>query len=61
MSTDPSPARRWICRVCGYVYDPAVGDPDSGIDPGTPFESIPADWYCPDCGVTKSDFEPLDE
>jgi rubredoxin-NAD+ reductase len=58
----PDPAtRRYICRVCGYVYDPAVGDPDSGIAPGTSFAAIPEDWYCPDCGVTKSDFEPLDE
>ncbi len=56
-----SPSRRYICRVCGYIYDPAVGDPDSGIASGTPFADIPEDWYCPDCGVTKSDFEPLDE
>jgi rubredoxin-NAD+ reductase len=58
-ASDPR-TRRWICRVCGYVYDPAVGDPDTGIDPGTAFEDIPDDWYCPDCGVAKSDFEPLD-
>lgn len=59
MSSDPK-TQRWICRVCGYVYDPAVGDADSGIAPGTAFADIPDDWYCPDCGVTKSDFEPLD-
>jgi rubredoxin-NAD+ reductase len=59
MSSDPK-TQRWICRVCGYVYDPAVGDADSGIAPGTAFIDIPDDWYCPDCGVTKSDFEPLD-
>jgi rubredoxin len=58
--TDSASSKRWICRVCGYIYDPAVGDPDTGIKPGTPFEDIPADWYCPDCGVGKDDFEPLD-
>jgi rubredoxin len=54
------PARRWICRVCGFIYDPEIGDEDSGIPPGTPFEDIPENWYCPDCGVSKSDFEPYD-
>lgn len=39
---------------CGYVYDPAIGDPDSGIAPGTPFEEIPEDWVCPVCGLDKS-------
>jgi rubredoxin-NAD+ reductase len=52
---DISP-RQWICKVCGWVYDEAAGDPDSGIAPGTPFEAIPADWFCPDCGVKKEDF-----
>jgi rubredoxin len=46
----------WICDVCGYEYDPAIGDPDSGIAPGTAFEDIPDDWTCPLCGVGKSDF-----
>jgi rubredoxin len=45
------------CKVCGYVYDPSKGDPDSGIKPGTPFEAIPATWVCPVCGVDKSMFE----
>jgi len=45
--------------VCGYVYDPAEGDPDSGIAPGTPFESIPDDWVCPVCGATKDAFSKL--
>lgn len=44
------------CVICGYVYDPTVGDEDSGIAPGTPFESIPDDWLCPVCGVGKEDF-----
>ena len=50
---------KWECMVCGYVYDPAVGDPDGGIAPGTAFEDLPDDWECPDCGVGKSDFEKL--
>lgn len=49
-------SQRWICEACGWVYDPADGDPDSGIAPGTPFEEIPADWSCPVCGARKSDF-----
>lgn len=51
---------KYICNVCGYIYDPAVGDPDSGIEPGTPFEAIPDDWECPQCGAKKSDFEVYD-
>jgi len=47
---------KYECTVCGYIYDPAVGDPDSGIQPGTPFESLPADWVCPVCGADKSQF-----
>ncbi|MDF2543550.1 MAG: Rubredoxin-type Fe(Cys)4 protein [Herbinix sp.] len=42
--------------VCGYVYDPAVGDPDSGIAPGTAWEDVPEDWVCPVCGLEKSAF-----
>lgn len=48
---------KYKCTVCGYVYDPAEGDPDSGIKPGTPFEQLPDDWVCPVCGVDKSQFE----
>ncbi len=51
--------RRYRCTVCEHIYDPAEGDPDSGIAPGTPFESLPADWSCPDCGAQKADFEPI--
>ncbi len=50
---------RWECLVCGHIYDPAEGDPDSGIPPGTPFEQLPDDWVCPDCGAEKSEFIPL--
>jgi rubredoxin len=51
--------RKYRCTVCGYEYDPAVGDPLSKIPPGTPFESLPDDWVCPMCGATKSEFEPI--
>nr|WP_314783133.1 rubredoxin [uncultured Porphyromonas sp.] len=50
--------KKYICELCGYIYDPEVGDPDSGIAPGTPFEEIPDDWSCPLCGAEKSDFSP---
>jgi rubredoxin len=50
--------KKYVCGVCGYVYDPAAGDPDSGIKPGTLFEDIPDDWVCPLCGVGKDDFSP---
>jgi rubredoxin-NAD+ reductase len=50
---------RWECRQCGHVYDPAEGDPDSGIPPGTPWEAVPEDWCCPLCGAGKDAFDPL--
>jgi len=50
---------KYQCTVCGYIYDPAVGDPDGGIVPGTPFENLPDDWVCPECGVEKDMFEEL--
>jgi rubredoxin len=53
--------KKYICVVCGFIYDPAVGIPDEGIPAGTPFESIPDDWSCPDCGVAKGDFELVQE
>jgi rubredoxin len=48
---------RYVCQICGYVYDPEKGDPDSGVDPGTQFEDLPDDWVCPVCGAGKDDFE----
>jgi flavin reductase (DIM6/NTAB) family NADH-FMN oxidoreductase RutF/rubredoxin len=48
--------QKYKCEVCGYVYDPANGDPDNGIKPGTPFEQLPDDWVCPVCGAAKSEF-----
>lgn len=48
---------RYVCTVCGYVYDPANGDPDNGVAPGTTFQDIPDEWTCPVCGADKSQFE----
>jgi len=52
---------KWECLVCGYIYDPAEGDPAGGIPPGTPFEKLPDDWVCPECGAEKEMFEKLEE
>ncbi len=49
--------KKYVCTVCGYVYDPADGDPDNGVAPGTAFENLEDDWVCPDCGVGKDMFE----
>ena len=49
--------KKWMCVNCGYVYDEAMGDPMGGIAPGTPWEDIPDDWICPDCGLGKIEFE----
>jgi len=51
--------RSWMCVVCGFIYDEAAGLPDDGIPPGTRWEDVPETWTCPDCGVTKDDFEML--
>lgn len=53
--------KKYVCDVCGHVYDPADGDPDSGIAPGTPFEDLPDDWECPLCGVSKDQFSPMED
>ena len=50
---------KWKCTVCGYEYDPAKGDPDNGVAPGTKFEDIPDTWVCPECGVGKELFEKI--
>lgn len=52
---------KYECEVCGWIYDPAIGDPDGGIDPGTAFEAIPDDWVCPVCGATKDMFVMIKE
>ena len=50
---------KYKCLICGYIYDPAVGDPDNQVPPGTAFENIPEDWSCPECGAGKDEFEPV--
>ena len=53
--------KSWECIVCGYIYDPSEGDPDNGIEPGTPFEKLPDDWLCPICGAGKDAFEKVED
>lgn len=53
--------KKWRCIVCGYVYDPRVGDPENGLEPGWPFEKLPDRWGCPECGAAKEYFERLDD
>lgn len=52
--------KKYVCEPCGYEYDPAIGDPDNGIEPGTAFEDLPEDWVCPICGLGKDVFAPED-
>jgi len=51
---------KYRCAVCGYIYDPDLGDPDNGVSPGTPFERLPNNWVCPECGVGKMEFEKME-
>ena len=51
--------KKYVCNACGYIYDPAKGDPENGIPPGTAFEALPDSWVCPECGAPKSEFSPL--
>lgn len=57
----PTPNRRYRCRYCSHVYDEALGDPDSGIAPGTRYEDIPDSWLCPECGAAKGDYELIED
>ncbi|MBM3246358.1 MAG: rubredoxin [Candidatus Omnitrophica bacterium] len=50
---------KYRCTVCGYIYDPAIGDPGNGIPPGTKFADLPDTWVCPECGVAKDMFEKI--
>jgi rubredoxin len=50
--------QKFRCIPCGYIYDPAAGDPENGVALGTPFEQVPDEWVCPVCGAPKSEFEP---
>lgn len=52
---------KYECTLCGYIYDPAEGDPDNGVEPGTAFNDLPPDWECPLCGASKDDFEKVEE
>ena len=51
---------KWKCTLCDYVYDPAAGDPDGGIEPGTAFEDLPDGWVCPWCGAAKGAFKKVE-
>ena len=51
---------KYVCTVCGYVYDEALGDPDNGVAPGTAWADVPEDWVCPLCSVGKDEFEPAE-
>jgi len=51
--------KKYECRICGYIYDPDVGDPDNGVQPGTAFEDLPGNWVCPECGAGKDQFDPI--
>jgi len=53
-------SKSYECGICGYIYDPAVGDPDAGIAPGTAFEDLPDGWECPICGAPKAEFSAID-
>ncbi len=53
--------KKYVCIPCGYIYDPAVGDPDEDVEPGTAFEDLPEDWVCPVCGEDKDKFEEVPE
>lgn len=48
---------KWKCKICDWVFDPAIGDPDNGVPAGTAFEAVPSDWICPICGAAKDEFE----
>lgn len=50
--------KKYVCDICGYIYDSAEGDPDNGVEVGTSFDDLPEDWICPVCGASKEDFSP---
>ena len=52
--------QKYVCDVCGWIYDPDVGDPTNGVPAGTAFEDVPGDWVCPECGAGKDQFSPID-
>ena len=52
--------KKYLCLLCGYVYDEAKGNPEEGIEPGTRWQDLPEDWICPECGAMKDDFEMIE-
>jgi rubredoxin len=60
LNTGAKRLMKYICINCGYVYDPAVGDPENGVVPGTAFEDLPEDWVCPLCYVSVDQFDPME-
>src|SRR5208337_2067055 len=56
-SNRPSAMKKYMCLICGHIYDEALGDPDTGVAPGTKWEDVPPNWTCPDCGARKEDYE----
>ena len=52
--------QKYICDVCGYIYDPELGDPDNDVEPGTDFEDLPEEWVCPECGASQEEFSEID-
>jgi rubredoxin len=57
VTKDETAVRTWMCLICGWIYDEAAGDVEHGIAPGTPWEQVPMNWTCPECGARKEDFE----
>jgi rubredoxin len=53
--------KKYVCTVCDWVYDPEKGDPDNGVAPGTAWKDVPEDWVCPECSVSKDEFEEVVE
>lgn len=58
MRKEENAMQKWVCTLCGFIYDPAVGNMEAGIPPGTAFEDLPDGWVCPVCGASKEMFEP---
>ncbi len=58
-ATDVSEAAQWMCLICGWIYDEALGDPEHGVAPGTRWEDVPMNWTCPECGARKESFEKI--
>jgi rubredoxin len=56
----PFPMKKYMCLICGWIYDEATGAPDEGIAPGTRWEDVPPNWTCPECGARKEDFEMIE-